>query len=511
MVDDYITRKHGRTRVEYPHPKLEPILSPTHGVILYQEQVMESARELAGYSLGSADILRRAMGKKKPEEMAKQRQIFVTGATERDVTYEQANTIFDQMETFAGYGFNKSHSAGYGLIAYQTAYLKAHYPAAFMAAVLSADMDNTDKVGLMIDDCRLNSLLVEPPDINAGYYRFTVKDEATIRYGLGAIKGIGEAAIEAIIAARKLDGPFRSLAELCNRIDLRKLNRRMFETLIRSGALDGLDPDKNRARLTQMVPKALLHRDRDAGQSDMFGAGSDPVVTELELPVLNEWPDEHRLRGERTALGLYLTGHPVDAHRETLRQFTSCKLKELSEKIRPPTDNGERNRRRDRGTPMVLAGMITQVRRRPGRGAFVTISDHDGSLELSLYDEVYALYADYLVDDEIIVVEGNVSHDDFSGGQRMVARKLMTLAEANSRFAKGVCINIHGPQDNIAAILESTFAPYRNGSTKVWVIYNNGRARAQLELGEEWQLTPCEELIAALNELDAVRQAQLVY
>jgi DNA polymerase-3 subunit alpha len=441
MVDDYITRKHGRTRVEYPHPKLEPILSPTHGVILYQEQVMESARELAGYSLGSADILRRAMGKKKPEEMAKQRQIFVTGATERDVTYEQANTIFDQMETFAGYGFNKSHSAGYGLIAYQTAYLKAHYPAAFMAAVLSADMDNTDKVGLMIDDCRLNSLLVEPPDINAGYYRFTVKDEATIRYGLGAIKGIGEAAIEAIIAA---------LAELCNRIDLKKLNRRMFETLIRSGALDGLDPDKNRARLTQMVPKALqaaeqLHRDRDAGQSDMFGA------------VLNEWPDEHRLRGERAALGLYLTGHPVDAHRDTLSQFTSCKLKELAEKIKPPTDNGERNRRRDRGTPMVLAGMITQVRRRPGRGAFVTISDHDGSLDLSLFDEVYALYADYLVDDEIIVVEGNVSHDDFSGGQRMVARKLMTLAEAKSRFAKGVCINIHGPQDNIPTILESSW------------------------------------------------------
>jgi len=516
MVDDYISRKHGRTRVEYPHPKLEPILSSTHGVILYQEQVMESARELAGYSLGAADILRRAMGKKDPHEMARQRQVFVTGATERDVGFEQANLIFDQMETFAGYGFNKSHSAGYGLIAYQTAYLKAHYPAAFMAAVLSADLDNTDKVGLMIDDCRKNQLLVEPPDINSGYYRFTVKDDNTIRYGLGAIKGIGEAAVEKLIEARQQDGPYSSLCDMCNRVDLGKLNRRMFETLVKSGALDTLDPDGNRARMTQMLPTTLqaaeqLQRDRDAGQSDMFGSSSDQPTAEPEWPGVPEWPDEHRQRGEREALGLYLTGHPVDAHRGELKHFTACKLSDLASRIKIPVDNGDGKKRRDRGTMMVLAGMITEVRRRPGRGAFVTISDRDGQLDLALYDEVYALYADILIEDEIIVVEGNVAHDNFSGGQRMGVKKVMSLAEAKGRYAMGICINVQGPQENLPAILESTFAPYRNGSSRVWVIYNNGRARARLDLGEEWQLTPCEELIAALNELDSVRQAQLVY
>ena len=275
MVDDFIDRKHGRAKVHYPHADLEPILKPTYGVILYQEQVMQIAQVLAGYTLGQADLLRRAMGKKKPEEMAKQRQVFMDGAAARGIAADTATYIFDLMEKFAGYGFNKSHSAAYALVSYQTAWLKAHYPAAFMAAVLSSDMDNTDKVVMLIDECRAMGLAVLPPAINDCDYGFTVRDEQTILYGLGAIKGVGAAALEGIIAERRAAGGFHDLFDLCVRIDLRKANRRVLEALIRSGALDALDANRARsmARLTQALQYAERHaRDNAVGQDDLFGA-----------------------------------------------------------------------------------------------------------------------------------------------------------------------------------------------------------------------------------------------
>jgi DNA polymerase-3 subunit alpha len=511
MVGDYIDRKHGRSVVRYPHPRLEPILRPTYGVILYQEQVMQIAQDLAGYTLGAADILRRAMGKKKPAEMAKQRLVFVEGAVERGVDEDLANLIFDQMETFAGYGFNKSHSAAYALIAYQTAWLKAHYQAAFMAAVLSSDMDTTDKVDDFIHECRELELTVLPPDINTSHHAFTAKDDSTILYGLGALKGVGHAAIDIIEHERESNGRFQDLADFCNRMDLQKVNRRAMDVLIRSGALDEMDPDQNRARMLHELPAALQaaeqsQRDRESGQSDMFGSVSDIKTPHtIEHQAITPWTRLQGLQGERETLGLYLTGHPVELQMQDLSRFTSCKLGDI-EATMPSEAKGNR-----RGTAMVLAGLVRAIRRRGNRGGFVAIEDHSGRLEVALFDESWSLYADMLNKDEIIVIEGRVANDDFSGGFRMTAQKIMTLSEAKSRFARGIQVSLRGPNEEIYPALKSTFIPYRSGSDLVWLDYSNARARVRLELTEECGVKACEELVAALGELDVVTDARLVY
>jgi len=512
MVGDYIDRKHGRASVAYPHPKLKDILQPTYGVILYQEQVMQIAQELAGYSLGDADLLRRAMGKKKPSEMAKQRLIFVQGAVERGLADDNANYIFDQMETFAGYGFNKSHSVAYALIAYQTAWLKAHYPAAFMAAVLSADMDNTDKIASMIVECRVMGLAVTPPDINRSMHAFTDTGEAGILYGLGAIKGLGRGAIDNIIEQREAGGPYTDLDDFCCRVDHHRINRRVLETLIRSGALDTLDGDANRARLLHDLPAVLqaaeqTQRDREAGQNDMFGH-AEPLAqaTARTASDTPQWPVLQRLQAEKDSLGLYLTGHPVAYHQPDLKQFTTCLLGDLESRV-PKASSGYRNK----GVGMVLAGLVSTLRRRNRRGRYISIEDHTGALEVALFDEVYGLYADLLDKDEVIVVEGKVSVDDFSGGYRMTASRVMALGEAKSRFARGVRLAVQGPSDSLGSALEATFAPYQGGSARVYLEYRNARARASFELGDEWMVKPCEELVAALNELDMIAGARLIY
>jgi DNA polymerase-3 subunit alpha len=517
MVGDYIDRKHGRALVRYPHPDLEPILKPTYGVILYQEQVMQIAQVLAGYSLGAADILRRAMGKKKPAEMAKQRLVFVEGAVERGVEEAQANMIFDQMETFAGYGFNKSHSAAYALIAYQTAWLKAHFPAAFMAAVMSSDMDNTDKLDELVHECRELGIQVQPPGINLSDYAFVADEEqATILYGLGAIKGVGRNAIDIITSTRKSGGVFESLADFCNRIDLRKVNRRSLEVLIRCGALDELDEQGNRARLMAQLPSSLqaaeqAQRDRETGQSDMFGSPvDDPVAPNFaaQAPAARPWSELQCLQGERESLGLYLTGHPVRLQSQDLSRFTTCSIKRIPKLLAAET--GETRRRR-MGTPMVLAGMVQAVRRRNNGGGYVTVEDGTGRIDVSLFDESWTLYAELLVRDEIVVIEGEVSHDDFSGGFRMKAQKIMTLTEAKDRFASGISIALRGPDPSLCEALIDTFAPYRGGNHRVFVDYSNGRARARLELGEEYRIRACDELVAALSELEQVQGARLLY
>jgi DNA polymerase-3 subunit alpha len=511
MVGDYIDRKHGRARVAYPHPALEHILKPTYGVILYQEQVMQIAQELAGYTLGAADILRRAMGKKKPAEMAKQRIIFVEGAMERGVEEDLANMIFDQMETFAGYGFNKSHSAAYALIAYQTAWLKTHHQAAFMAAVLSSDMDNTDKVDEFIRECRELGLEIQPPDINRSVHAFTDVDDGTILYGLGAIKGVGHAAIDVIVLEREARGPYADLSDFCNRVDHQKVNRRALDVLIRSGAMDGLDPEGNRARMLHELPDAVqaaeqYQRDRESGQVDLFGNLGEAVAPrQLDHQALQPWTRLQTLQAEKDSLGLYLTGHPVELQAQDLQRFTTCFLGQVANRM--PVD-GKANRR---GTPMVLAGQVRAIRRRGNRGGFVAIEDHTGRIEMALFDEAWALYADTLGKDEIIVVEGLVSADDFSGGFKLSAQKVMPLGEAKGRFARGVQVALRGPRDSICSVLQHTFEPYRNGSGRVWLDYSNARARARLELGEEWNVKVCEELVAALGELDMVSDARLIY
>ena len=511
MVGDYIDRKHGRSLVQYPHPALEHILKPTYGVILYQEQVMQIAQELAGYTLGAADILRRAMGKKKPAEMAKQRIIFVQGAIERGVDEDLANLIFDQMETFAGYGFNKSHSAAYALIAYQTVWLKAHYQSEFMAAVLSSDMDNTDKVDESIHECRDLGLEVLPPDIAKSHHAFTSVDRNTIRYGLGALKGVGHAAIDMIEKEREANGAYSDLSDFCNRIDHRKVNKRSMDVLVRSGALDGLDTECNRARMIHELPEAVraaeqYRADEESGQVDMFGSFSEsnaPRIT--QHGDVRPWTRLQALQAERDTLGLYLTGHPVELEADDLARFTTCTLGAVGNRM-PAESVGKRS-----GTAMVLAGMVRAIRRRGNRGGFVSLEDHTGRIEAALFDDTWTLYAELLNKDEILVVEGRVATDNFSGGYRMTSQKIMTLSEAKSRFAKGVQISLRGPGEDICASLQSTFVPYQDGSGLVWLNYSNARARARLELGEEWNVKACEELVAALGELEMVSDARLVY
>ena len=521
MVGDYIDRKHGRSVVVYPHPELEPILQPTYGVILYQEQVMQIAQVLGGYTLGAADILRRAMGKKDPAEMARQRLVFVEGAVERAVDEDLANLIFDQMETFAGYGFNKSHSAAYALIAYQTAWLKVHYQAAFMAAVLSSDMDTTDKVDDFIYECRSLNLTVLSPDINTSHHAFTVVDDTTIRYGLGALKGVGHAAIDTIENEREAHGDYKDLADFCIRMDLHKVNRRAMDVLIRSGSMDKLDPNQNRARMLHELPESLQaaeqsQRDRESGQSDMFGnlgpggtgAGGRSDVQSMrtiEHQAIMPWTRLQGLQGERDTLGLYLTGHPVELQMRDLSHFTTCKLGDIEARM------SEEAKGTRRGTTMVLAGLVRAILRRGNRGGFVTIDDHSGRMEVALFDEAWSLYADMLNKDEIIVIDGRVSISEFSGGFRMTAQKVMTLSDAKSRFARGIQVSLRGPHEDICAALQATFLPYRNGTDLVWLEYSNTRARARLELSEEHGVKACAELVAALGGLETVSDARLIY
>ncbi len=505
MVDDFIARKHGQARVEYPHPKLEPILKPTYGVILYQEQVMQIAQVLAGYTLGGADLLRRAMGKKKPEEMARQREVFVKGAVERGVEEGLASYIFDLMEKFAGYGFNKSHSAAYALVAYQTAWLKAHYPAEFMAAVLSSDMDRTDKIVTFIDECRALGLEVVPPDVNASEYAFTVRDERTIVYGLGAIKGVGQSAIESLLAARAEGGPFHDLHDLCRRADLRRLNRRVLEALIRAGACDGLGP--NRATLMARLPEALAAaeqqgRDADTGQNDLFGGVVAAPPTAAEA-LLEEWDEDERLAAEKETLGLYLTGHPYARYEAELEPVVTARLAALAE--------GGRGGREER---VRVAGLVVQLRvrktQRGGRMAFLTLDDRSGRIEVRLFDEVFERSRARIAKDRVLVVEGTLGLDDYADVPRVTAEAVHTVEEARERFARRLEIRLSAARagNGFAGALEQALGPYRTGPCEVWIDYHGRGARARMPLGEAWRVRPTEELLARLRALvgeDAVR------
>ena len=522
MVDDFINRKHGRAKVEFPHPDLAPILKPTYGIILYQEQVMQIAQVLAGYSLGQADLLRRAMGKKKPEEMAKQREFFLSGAKEKGVDPDVASSIFDLMEKFAGYGFNKSHSAAYALLAYQTAWLKAHYPAAYMAAVLSADMDHTDKVVTFIDECRDRDITVRPPSINSGDYPFNIVDDNTILYGLGAIKGVGASAVEEIVAERRRDGEYRDLFDLCRRVDQRKVNRRVFEALIRAGALDELGPNRATmmASLTAAMSIAEKHvRDDEAGQDDLFGgaavvdhAGSaavavQPVAGEAAARtspyvISAEWDEDERLQGEKATLGLYLTGHPIIRYEPELTRFISSRIVDL----RPGQNQN-----------VVVSGLVVAMRtmnsRRGDRIAFITLDDRSGRIELAVFAEAYKKYRDLLAKDTLLVVEGTVSVDEYSGGFKMSAERIFDINTARETYAKRVEIDVEAEQagNGFVDSLVHVLSPYRDGGCPVWLGYRNQQARAQIALGQEWRIHPTDELLHRLHELVGAERVRVVY
>ena len=516
MVDDFIDRKHGRAKVEYPHPDLEPILKPTYGVILYQEQVMQIAQVLASYTLGGADLLRRAMGKKKPEEMAKQRAVFVEGALARGVAEATATYIFDLMEKFAGYGFNKSHSAAYALLAYQTAWLKAHHPSAFMAAVLSADMDNTDKVVGLIDECRSMQLNVLPPDINRSDYRFTAMNDTTIVYGLGAIKGVGEGAIETVLAVRGEQGPFPDLFSFCQRVDLSKLNKRVLDTLIRAGAMDSLGA--NRATLLASLPIAIAaaeqaNRDLRMGMMDLFGALDEPVVPEVvPLPELDE---EERLRGEKETLGLYLTGHPVARYRSELRELTGTTLQTLEAKL-----ESHGNPRRGKQEVVRIAGLVIALsirNRQNGRMAFITLDDQTGRAEVVLFNDDVRVHQARLQPDTVLVAEGAVSRDEVTGGVRMRAQRLMTLDEARAEWARILDLNLSSVEPEHIVRMHQLVQTHHQGTQhqgkcRLRMRYRRGNAVAELRLPETWQVCPDEQLLRQLNEvLGAQSRVTLLY
>jgi len=505
MVDDFIERKHAPrdTPIDYLHPDLKSVLAPTYGVILYQEQVMQIAQVLAGYTLGGADLLRRAMGKKNAHEMALQRSVFVDAAVERGVAQPRAAYIFDLMEKFAGYGFNKSHSAAYALLAYQTAFLKAHYMAAFMSAVLTADMDRTEKIVSLIQECKELGLIVQPPDLNISLYEFAAGDERSIRYGLGAVKGVGEAAVRAIIDERAARGPFGSLEDLCRRLDLTKVNRRVLEALIKSGSLDSLA--LNRAALMSRLASAMQRGDQnarahEAGQVDLFGLAAEeraPTLQRLQVAAEPDWSEALRLAGERDTLGFYLTGHPIDRVAQELSRFVSHRIGDLVSE-RPFTQPG---RGFGGGRSVTVAGLIDEIRRR-GPRISVNLDDSSGRIEVTLFDEIFQRHRDLIVKDALVLIEGSLRFDEFSDGWRLAARRITNLDQALEAQARRVVLKWPAEQEAVAfEKLAQILMRFRPGTCPVTIEYRATQAQGALTLGTEWSVRPARELVAELQGL----------
>jgi DNA polymerase III subunit alpha len=512
MVEDFIDRKHGKIDgpIDYLHPSLQPVLKATYGVILYQEQVMQIAQVLAGYTLGGADLLRRAMGKKKPEEMAKQRSVFIDGSTERGINSAIAAHIFDLMEKFAGYGFNKSHSAAYALLTYQTAYLKAHFPAAFMAAVLSADMDHTDKVVTLIKECEDMGLNVRPPDVNHSRYEFAVGDDKTIRYGLGAVRGVGQGAVEAIIGEREAHGPFTSLEDLCARLDLQKANRRVLEALLRSGSLDALGP--NRATLMQRLPAAMQLGDQntrahEAGQDDLFGlVSAQRPAAPIRREEQPEWSETVRLAGERETLGLYLTGHPIHRFEAGLANMVTHRIGPLlSDRPMEPVRFGG-------GRSVTVAGLIDEVRKR-GPRVILILDDSTGRMEVTLFDEVFQKYRDVVAKDALVAIEGQLRFDEFSDAWRLSAKRITELDRIREQQARRLVLRWPSRADSPALMgrLADTLTPWRPGPCPITVEYCGSGAAGALNLGAEWKVRASRELLENLETLVGRGGVQIVY
>jgi len=499
LIPDFIARKHGQQRVEFIDPRLEPILGPTYGIMVYQEQVMQIAQVIGGYTLGGADLLRRAMGKKKPEEMAEQRDIFVSGAQNNGLTHGRATQLFDLMEKFAGYGFNKSHAAAYALLAYQTAYMKTHDTAAFMAANLSAVMDDTDKVRAIYDDSVANGLRVLPPDVNTSAYRFVPIDAKTIRYGLGAVRGTGESAIAAILRVRA-QAPFTDLFDFCRRIDKRIINRRVIEALVRAGAFDAME--ENRARLMASVGRALElaeQAERQASQVSLFGDADAAAGIAGVLIDARPWDLRQQLTEEKTALGFCLSGHLFSIYARELTGFPRVSLAEIT-----PAEHR-----------VWLAGVVASARvqmTRRGRMMVVVIDDGTAQVELTVFNELFERHRDKLKEDTLLVVQGKVQMDNFSGGLRVTAEDVLDLAGLRCRYASRLRIALNGQAD--AQRLRELLSPYRaagEGACPVHVHYENAKAACDVVLGDSWRVRPDGPLIERLAEWLAPENVQVVY
>lgn len=514
MVDDFINRKHGRAKVAYPHPdfehpSLKEVLEPTYGVIVYQEQVMQIAQVLAGYTLGGADMLRRAMGKKKPEEMAKQRDIFRTGAIDTGVDPDLAMKIFDLVEKFAGYGFNKSHSAAYAVVSYQTLWLKTHYPAPFMAAVLTSDMQNTDKVVIFFEECREMGIELVLPDVNQSRFGFTVNADEAIVYGLGAVKGVGEGPIDAIIEAREAGEPFQHLFDFCQRVDGKKINKRVLEALVRCGAFDNLPVTAPRAVLMASIEDAMKSAGQTAaneaaGMVDLFGevqaeaaVGADPYE---RFRRLRDWTLKERLQGEKDTLGLFVSGHPFDEYEAEVRQLAPTKLVNLQ----------------DNKKPQKLAGLVVDMRlmknKRGENMCFVTLDDRSGRMEVALFSDVYEQVREVVAKDKVLVVEAQISHDAYSGGLKAIGRSAMEISQARLNFAKSIRIQMNGERldDQSCQLLGQLLQPLEGGCPIV-LDYHNDTARCDIRLGDEWRVNPTDDQLLQLRYEFGEQAVELVF
>jgi len=495
MVDDFILRKHGKKEIVYDFPQLEPILKDTYGVIVYQEQVMQIAQVLASYTLGGADLLRRAMGKKKAEEMAKQKESFLAGARDNQLDAKKAEGVFDLMAKFAEYGFNKSHSAAYALVAYHTAYLKAHFPVEFMAALLTEDMENTDKVIKNIAEVRSMGIEVLPPDINASSNSFTVHDRA-IRFGLGAVKGVGSAALEAILEARQ-EQPFSNLHDFCERVDLRKVNKKVVEALIKCGALDSLGG--RRAQYLAVLEEAMemgqkLQREKADGQASLFGTEEivSPRGTSYgQLPELEEWPDKIRLAMEKEALGFYITGHPLDRCLDAIRRFASCSTAELAER----SDKEE----------VKVCGMVSGIKelmtKKGERMAFVTLEDLSGFVEMVVFPEVYRSAAELLHSDQPLLVSGTL--DVAEENRKLMPREIVALQEVSHRETRRIHFRLTAPgleADQLRALRE-IFQRHRGNCAVQLHLVIPGRSETVLRLAESTKIAPSDEMLEDTERL----------
>jgi DNA polymerase III subunit alpha len=495
LIPDFCKRKHGE-KFDYPDPRTESILSETYGIMVYQEQVMQMAQIVGGYSLGGADMLRRAMGKKKAEEMAEHREIFRAGAAKDGLSTEKADEIFDLMEKFAGYGFNKSHAAAYALLSYHTAYLKVHHTAAFMAANMSLAMEDTDKIKILVEDaidvCKLTIL---PPDVNESQFRFTPegaprsvtgKQVSNIRYGLGGVKGAGQGAIEAIIAARQEGGKFKDLFDFCKRVDRKQINRRTIESLIRAGAMDAFGVD--RAILLASVAFAMEAAGQAAAaanQVSLFGGDDSDLVAPPDYIKATPWTDRQKLAEEKIALGYYLSGHMFDSYAGEVRRFAKTKLKDLEPSREPRMLCG------------VITGVRTQMTQR-GKILIVALDDKTGVVEVTVYNEVFEQNRNAFKEDEFLLVVGKVSEDRFNGGLRITAEKVFDIAAARIHYGHKLEMDVECGISS--AKMAEVLSPYRHpDGLPVSLRVKPQGVECILQLGDEWRVAPSDALKHALE------------
>ncbi len=539
MLDDFINRKNGLEPVSYPHPdyqheSLKPILESTYGVIVYQEQVMQIGQVLAGYTLGGADVLRRAMGKKKPEEMAKQRSVFTDGCSKNGIDVHLSKNIFDLVEKFAGYGFNKSHSVAYAVLSYQTAWLKCHYPAEFYSSVLTADYDATEKVVRTVEDLLLYDCKLLPPEINYSETGFTPVDKRTVRYGLAAIKGVGEAVIDKILQERSANGKFKSLMDLCQRCVDANVNRSVYEALIRAGALDSLvslpesKPDtkndepvklwQGRSTLLANLEVALSaanqqSRNKQSGQVDLFGATAETEELEVVMTKAEPWSAIQRLTAERKTTGLFLSGHPIEPYLPELAKITSGRLADQCARV----SGGGGDGRNSRATvDAVVAGLVSDLRiRATNRGSKImtaTLDDCTAKIDVVVTGELLETDGQKLGQDNVVVIDGGLGIDQFSGGFSIKARQIYSIEDARERFARLLLVTWDGGNNESLADIQLALASHRSGGRlPVAIDYTNDKATARIRLGEDWQINPSPQLLESLTRTAGVRDVDLVY